>query len=147
MSDWRNRAEVAANSMMDAGALGVALMGSYARGDEHPLSDVDIVALGTGEPEFREEGGVILSLSWVEPAAAAASFDNPEDLIITIPGWRTAVPLHDPSNQVSHLVATAQSWTWTSDLEDKAKAWLARQVVGYCEEVFGLVRSLESGAD
>lgn len=31
MSDWRNRAEVAANSMMDAGALGVALMGSYAR--------------------------------------------------------------------------------------------------------------------
>lgn len=48
---------------------------------------------------------------------------------------------------MSHLIATARSWTWTSDLEDKAKEWLARQVVGYCEEVFGLVRSLESGAD
>jgi FAD/FMN-containing dehydrogenase len=126
MSDWRFRAEVTANWMMDAGALGVALMGSYARHDEHPLSDVDIVGLGTGEPDFREEDGVILSVSWVEPDTAMASFDSPEDLIITVPGWRTAVPLNDPTDQVSRLIATARDWTWTTDLEDKARDWLAR---------------------
>lgn len=81
MSMWRSRADAVAASMMDNGALGVALMGSHARGDAHPLSDVDIVALGSGAPAFREEDGVILSTSWVEPDAAMASFTTPHELV------------------------------------------------------------------
>lgn len=147
MSTWRSRAEVVAELMMDGGALGAALMGSHARGDAHPLSDVDIVGLGRGAADFREEDGVILSISWVEPEAAMASFTMPHELVMTVPGWRAALPLSDPNGRVAEVIAAARNWCWSADLDDKAREWLANEVTGYCEEVFGLVRSIESSDD
>lgn len=146
MEHWRAVAAEAAEEMREAGAVGVALMGSYARGDAHRLSDVDVVALGGGEPEFRIERGVVLSLSWVQPEDAVRSFGVPNEAVWSVPGWRTAVPLSDPVGRVQELRAAAKAWTWGERLDERAGKWLAKEVVGYCEEVFGLLRSLDTAA-
>ncbi len=132
------------------GAGAVVLLGSHARGDAHRESDIDLYALGeaAGRPEYRLErhGGYLVSLSWRAVEREREAFRSPEEAGGAVPGWRTAVILHDPDGIAAALRREALAWRW--DLLDArhCDAHVAEWLTGLAEEVHKLVVSLERGA-
>jgi hypothetical protein len=129
------------------GAIAVVLTGSAARGDAHPESDVDILALGEG-PEYRLSrfGGRLVSESWRTPDDVLRAFDSPRDAGYVVPGWRDAVILADPHGDARAIIAAAHAWTWKQLGAERCAAWVAEELTGYAEEVHKLVIALERGA-
>ncbi len=137
-------AEAVAAEMSDRGALGVALMGSYARGEESAYSDLDVVAIGTGDASMRVIDGVLVSQSWISLEAVRTGWQSPGDVGQVVPGWRSARPLLDNEDLVAQVKREAARWRW-ADLGDASDRWVAEQLVGYSEEVLRLVGHLQRG--
>jgi predicted nucleotidyltransferase len=129
-----------------AGAEAVALVGSHARGDARPESDVDLLAVGEDYylPRLQLRDGVLVSVSMQPLAAHRESFELPELVCVSVPGWRDAVVLHDPEELAAFLVREARGWTWVP-LERRCDEWVAEKITGYAEEVHKLVAALEGG--
>jgi predicted nucleotidyltransferase len=65
LGEARRVAVQVAARLVSQGAEAVVLVGSVARGDALPTSDVDLVALGAGpERELMLHGGRQVSVSW-----------------------------------------------------------------------------------
>lgn len=142
--DARLVAESVARELQERGALGVVLTGSHARGDPHRHSDLDIVALGRGEPRLRFLAGVLVSEAWVTADEVTAASADPGLVGHVVPGWRCARVLVDTDGSIAALKADAAAWTWDR-LGDAPAAWLAREFPGYSEEVYRLVGHLQAG--
>jgi hypothetical protein len=131
--------------LVAAGTSGVLLLGSQVRGDAHEHSDVNLVALGAG-PDYvlRQVHELLMSVSWRTPAEVLAAFADPREAGGAVPGWRSALILHDAEGELATLVDAARSWQWR-DIEAARQAWVATQVTGHAEEVHRLVGSLAMG--
>jgi predicted nucleotidyltransferase len=76
----RIAADVAAD-LVAAGARAVVLVGSVARGDAHPTSDIDLIAVGTGPADrLLIRSGRQVSVSWRTAERIRESFTRPWDV-------------------------------------------------------------------
>jgi predicted nucleotidyltransferase len=131
--------------LVAAGTSGVLLLGSQVRGDAHEHSDVNLVALGNG-PDYtlRQVHELLMSVSWRTADEVLDAFANPREAGGAVPGWRSALILHDADGELATLVEAARGWRW-SDIEDRRRGWIANQVTIHAEQVNRLVGSLAMG--
>ena len=131
--------EVAGELVVD-GAEAVVLVGSHARGDAGPDSDVDLLAVGPREFSHRLErrGGSLVSTSSRPLHSYRAELDDPGSVCAAIPAWRDAVGLHDPEGIAASLIEEARAWAW-GPLERRCDGWVAEGITSLAEEVHKLI--------
>ena len=135
-----------ARELVSQGARAVVLMGSHARGEPLPHSDVDLIALGDG-PEYRLErrGGHLVAIAWTTTEKVERDFASPGKAGWVVQGWRDAVAIIDPSDAAGRIQQQALSWSWSEIGDDACNAYVAEEMTSYAEEVHKLVNLLESG--
>lgn len=142
--DVRSIVSSAASDAIARGAVAVVLTGSFARGDAHAESDIDLHLLGDG-PNYalRRMGGFLVSTSWGSAEQHRRSFLNPREAGGAVPGWRQALIVADPDGVARHLQQEAIDWTWERIGDDALNRWVAEQITGFAEEVHKLVIARE----
>ncbi len=133
------------------GVRAIALMGSHARGDAGPFSDVDLVCLTApgvealpGEGSHLVEGRLVV-VSRVGPAQVEEWFTRPEITVQVLAGVRRARPLLDREGAFAAVQARALSFTWDREFQRKADAQASRELVGWIEEVHKGLEGLRRG--
>lgn len=133
-------------ALVEAGAEAVFLTGSHARGDAHPESDLDLRVIGDGStPPLKRHDEFLISTSWSSREEQEKTFDDPSEAGEVVPGWRSAVILHDPDGVAANFQKMAETWKWDA-IAGAADAWVAEQVTDYAEEVHTLVSNLDQNA-
>ncbi len=135
-----------ADGLAGEGAEAVVLVGSQARGDYGPDSDVDVLAIGPQTFSFRLErrGGLLVSVSSRPPEAYRREMADPGSVGTAVPGWREAFVLHDPEGSAVSLIEEAKAWTW-EPLGRRCDGWVAEEICSLAEEVHKLVTALRDG--
>lgn len=119
----------------------IALMGSRARGDAGPFSDIDLVRFlecathGHPAPDTHLIDKALVVVSDVSPATVEEWFSRPETAVQVIAGLRSARGLIDRDRTFTSIQARAQAFIWDSVMQAKADAWASEQMVGWIEEV------------
>lgn len=123
----------------DAGVRAVVLMGSHARGDAGPFSDVDLMRLL--DPDVHVPGagshlihGRLVTVGNVTPDEVERWFTDPAEAVKCIAGVRVGQPLVDRDNCFAKVQARAAAFTWTPALQAAADAHAGEQMVGWIEE-------------
>lgn len=123
------------------GIRAIVLMGSYARGDAGPYSDVDLVRFTAGSsPEPTGAGshlvdGQLVVVSDVSPDQVEAWFARPEIAVDVIAGAQAAQILIDDGGYFAAIQARARAFVWDEAMQDRANRWASQQLVGWIEEV------------
>ncbi len=147
LEDWKTAETVA-----------FALLGSYARGDAGPHSDVDIARFVNDDQHDeeartllvgdKEEGGVrggnarapscvrswLVVRSTVTPGQVEKWFTEPEQAINIIVGLRDGRALWDPKGVFSDIQQRAREFKWTKSHQEKADQLAGKELVGWIEE-------------
>lgn len=119
----------------------LVLMGSHARGDAGPYSDVDLVRFvaeadanlaGTGS---HLQDGVLIVVSNVTPSQVEEWFTEPKEATDTIAGLRMARALIDRADTFAAIEVRSHAFVWNEALQRKADRWASEQMVGWIEEV------------
>jgi predicted nucleotidyltransferase len=134
-----------ASTLAGRGARAVVLGGSWARGDAHRESDIDLWVLGArlkDEVLWREP--FMVTLRTTTERRERTRLRNPPYVGGSVPGWRVAVPLHDPDRIGRRLKAEARRFRWEA-IAARCDRWVADQTVEWAEEAVKLVRSLATG--
>lgn len=117
----------------------IVLMGSQARGEAGPYSDVDIVRYtnGTGQSEARSYllDGHLVIVSDVSPQKVENCFVDPVAATGTIPGFRSAEILLDHGGYFAAIQERARAFQWDAAMQERANQWASAQMVGWIEEV------------
>lgn len=127
------------------GIVGLALVGSYARGQNTPHSDVDVdIFVETLPPEayaLRYMDGRLVSLKYMTIEKEYESLTRPEKAIWAVPGLSQMAILVDESGQLAALKQTAQNFNWQS-LQSAANEFAVEQLMGCAEEIHKIVGGL-----
>ncbi|MCZ0939342.1 MAG: nucleotidyltransferase domain-containing protein [Caldilineaceae bacterium] len=147
LEDWKTEHTVA-----------FALLGSYARGDAGPHSDVDVVRfvdddkhedeartflVGERERGTRRHEYVgamhnpqrwLVVRSTVTPSQVESWFSEPGQALNIIAGLRDGRPLWDPNGQFAAIQHRAKEFKWTEVLQKKADRLAGKELVGWIEE-------------
>ncbi len=132
-----------------AGARALALMGSHARGDATPCSDIDLVCFVDRvprEPSLELYGGRLLVASEVGRSDVEQWFVSPVKATECIAGVRAAVSLWDPWGDFASDRARARTFTWDDRLQKAADVYAAQMLAGLAEDVLKGLQGLR-GAD
>ncbi|MCB9161994.1 MAG: nucleotidyltransferase domain-containing protein [Caldilineaceae bacterium] len=124
----------------DPGVRAVALMGSHARGDAGPFSDVDLMRLVAADSDVPGAGshlidGNLVVVSNVPPGTVARWFTDPVEAVKTIAGLRVGRALIDREGLFAQVQTRAHAFVWTPALQAAADAYAGEQMVGLIEEV------------
>lgn len=129
----------------------IALLGSHARGDAGPLSDVDLLRLlAAGAPGPSDDGthlidGRLVNVGSATPAETAGWFERPEEAVSHIGGLRVARSLVDRGGALAELRARALAFVWDAAMQGRADRWASRQLVGWAEEAHKGLEGLRRG--
>lgn len=119
-----------------------ALLGSYARGDAGPFSDVDVVRF-VNDDSYAAEGqngtflldDTLVVCSTATPSQVESWFTEPGQAVNVMAGLRDGRPLWDPDGIFAHIQRRAYAFQWTQMLQTKANALVGQEMVGWVEEV------------
>lgn len=126
----------------------VLLVGSYARRDAGPYSDVDLLRLtpsplpGAGSHLWQSR---LVNVTDVDQQTSEAWFTDPEQAVDIVLGLDDAQVLFDREGAAEALKARAQAFVWTPELQQKADCWASAQLVGWAEEAHKGLAGLQSG--
>ncbi|MDE0142711.1 MAG: nucleotidyltransferase domain-containing protein [Caldilineaceae bacterium] len=147
LEDWKTEYTVA-----------FALLGSYARGDAGPHSDLDILHFvdddkheadarsllidagpgGTGrngnQRALQYPRRLLVVLSTVTPSQVESWFSDPGLALNIIVGLRDGRPLWDPKGIFAAIQQRAVEFKWTPALQEKADQLAGKELVGWIEE-------------
>ncbi len=129
----------------------IALLGSHARGDAGPFSDVDLLRLLAADAAEAPDNGThligeqLVNLSSATPADAAGWFERPEEAVSHIAGLRVARALVDRGGAFAALQAHAHAFVWDATMQGRADRWASRQLVGWAEEAHKGLEGLRRG--
>ncbi len=138
--------------------LGVALLGSYARGEATPYSDVDMVRFAEREPAImgnpfsgerytlRLIDDRIVSVSTTSLAAKRAELAQPDGAVWAVEGLRQARILLDRDGSLAALLAEARAFKW-APLQPAANAYASELLLGLAEEAGKIMSGLARGDD
>jgi hypothetical protein len=121
------------------GICALALMGSYARGEAGPYSDIDVVRFtdGTGLPgagSYLVDEHLVV-VSDVAPGHVERWFSDPEVATNTIMGARSAQTLLDRDGYFAGIQTRAQAFVWDQAMQERANHRASAMLVGWIEEV------------
>ena len=135
-----------------------ALLGSYARGDAGPHSDLDVVRfvdddkheadarsflIGTGEggTGHKEDARaphrprhLLVVRSTVTPSQVESWFSDPGQAVNIIVGLRDGRALWDPNGMFAVIQQRAEDFKWTPALQEKADQLAGKELTGWIEE-------------
>jgi len=127
------------------GRSAVVLVGSWARGDAHRGSDVDLWVIGRREGEVvLERAGRHVSVHYATLAGERRRMRAPAHIGGVVPGWRRALVVRDPNGLAATLRSEARTFRWRP-VRRACADYIARQLVGWSEEVMKLLRAMETG--
>ncbi|MBN2503345.1 MAG: nucleotidyltransferase domain-containing protein [Anaerolineales bacterium] len=135
------------------GVRAVVLMGSMARGDAGPYSDIDLVRFKAEDVELEPQSGSrmhadrLVVVSDVTPAEVEAWFTEPKAAVDVIAGLRIANALIDREGYFAAIQARARAFTWDAAMQAKANHYVSREMVGWIEEVHKGLEGLRRAAD
>ena len=129
--------------LIEEGAEAVFLTGSHARGDANEHSDLDLRVVGDGpEKKLKRHDEFLVAISWLTLNEHRDAFDDPSQVGSVVPGWTSALILHDPHGIAAGLKKEAEDWDWDR-ITDKAHEWIAQEVTEYAEEIHTLLGNFE----
>lgn len=135
-------------------ADGLALTGSYARGEATRYSDIDLLRFASTEPTSEREryrlsllDGRLVSVTTTTILAKRAELARPESALWAVEGLRQARILSDRNGALAALLSEAQAFTWTPALRAAAAGHASETLAGLAEEVHKALGALERGAD
>ncbi|HEV2126111.1 MAG TPA: nucleotidyltransferase domain-containing protein [Chloroflexota bacterium] len=131
-------------------AHALVLMGSHARGDPNPFSDIDLVRFTTASaPSLPGSGshlvaGHLVVVSDCPPSDVEKWFAQPELALGHIPGLRSGHPLRDDGTFAA-LRERAEAFVWDDAMQARADAFASDSMVGWVEEVHKGLAGLWTG--
>ena len=118
------------------------LMGSYARNEAGPNSDVDLVRFVIAGTKLSDDGThlykktKLINISTVEPDDYEKWFTDPYEATKWIAGIRIAHALIDREQFFTNgLQIRARDFVWDTVIQLRANIEASRRMVGWCEEV------------
>ncbi len=128
----------------------VVVMGSHARGDAGPFSDIDLVRFVAPTTQPTDAGSHLIDdhlvvVSNVMPNEVERWFAEPDAAAETIAGIRSAQPLIDRDGYFAAIQARAHAFEWDTDMQKRANRWASTQMVGWIEEMGKGLEGLRRG--
>ncbi|MEZ4713332.1 MAG: nucleotidyltransferase domain-containing protein [Caldilineaceae bacterium] len=130
------------------GVRAIVLLGSHARGDAGPYSDVDLQRLVDDAPGALPSGdshlidGHLVVVGTVTPAAVEAWFSEPQQATNMMAGLQPARVLIDRDNYFAQIQSRARNFRWDDAMQAKANAYASEQMVGWIEEAHKALQGL-----
>lgn len=133
------------------GVVGIAITGSYSRGQQDAYSDVDLDIFVDELPKdsytlkiFDEK---LISLKYVKAQNEYDGLRNPQIAIWAVPGLSRLQIVMDERGEIAKLKQAALDFRW-DDLQDAANEFAVEELMGNAEEAHkimsGLVQKSES---
>lgn len=118
----------------------IVLIGSHARGDAGPFSDIDLVRFVAPTAPPVDPGSHLIDdhlvvVSNVVPSEVERWFAEPDAAVETIAGVRSAQPLVDRAAYFAVIQARAHAFVWDAAMQERANRWASTQMVGWIEEL------------
>jgi len=133
--------------------IGLAITGSYARGQESKYSDVDLDIYVSQLPEnphdrytLRYWENKLVSLKQLLLDDERSALTNPRRAIWAVPGLCGMAILLDKDGSLTALQHAAQEFNW-STLQSAANEFAAEEIMGNTEEVHKLLNGLALKAE
>ncbi|HEU4480295.1 MAG TPA: nucleotidyltransferase domain-containing protein [Actinomycetota bacterium] len=134
-----------ARELSSEGARAAIVTGSWARGDAHRESDIDLRVVGDGpDKKLLRRDGFLVSIGWMEEEEHRAGLDDPEEVASVVPGWRSAEIVHDPEGIAAAIKAEAEAWEWAR-VEERCDGYVATSITRYAEELQSLATDVDLG--
>ncbi len=136
----------AVQKLVGEGARAVVIVGSHARGEAGPESDLDLFAVGPDSylPRLILYKDLVISASMQPFETHRESFGQPELLCTAVPGWRDTLVLYDPEGLAVGLVREAQEWSWIPHRR-RCDEWVAEEITLRSETACKLAATLSVG--
>lgn len=132
----------------------LVLVGSYARNDAGPYSDIDLVRFVHSGRKCTDDGthldrnNRLINISSVEPEEYEKWFVEPYQATKWIAGLRIARVLIDRDGFfVCGLQERARNFIWTSTIQSRASIDACQRMIGWTEEVHKGLEGLHRGND
>jgi predicted nucleotidyltransferase len=123
----------------------VVLAGSWARGDAHRNSDVDLWVIGRSRGyDFRVLEGRIVSISRKTAADLRAELRSPRLVGVVVPAWRTGRILVDRRGVARRLRREAARFTWER-VGPRCDRYVAASLAEWAEEAVKVTHLMPEG--
>jgi predicted nucleotidyltransferase len=128
--------------LIEDGARAVILTGSHARGDANQHSDLDLRVIGDGpSKKLKRNGEFLVAISWLTLDEHNEVFEDPEKAGSAVPGWTSAIVLHDPEGLAAQLQRRAERWDF-DDISKEADKWVGQEITELAEEIHTVLGNL-----
>jgi hypothetical protein len=128
------------------GDVGIAITGSYARGQNNEYSDLDldifVIQLPVETYSFRLFNGRLVSPKYILLADEYASMTRPEKAVWAVPGLRQMQIVQDASGEIAKLKQVAIDFVW-SDLQKAADEYAVDTLMKCAEEAHKIISGLK----